>query len=129
MTKHQKFFLCKHCGNLAGLIIDQGVPIYCCSEPMTQLEANTTDGAQEKHGPVVQTDGRHVNVAVGSTAHPMKENHYIQFVYLQTCCGGQRKSLRPNEAPKVQFALAEGETPKAVYSYCNRHGLWKTDLV
>lgn len=128
MTEHQKFFICKQCGNLAGLIIDAGVPMYCCNEPMHRLEANTSDGAVEKHVPVVSVDNNTVSVCVGENEHPMDDDHYIPFVYLQTCCGGQRKSIRPHEEPRVDFALVEGEQPKAVFAYCNKHGLWKQEL-
>ena len=27
-----------------------------------------------------------------------------------------------------ELALAEGETPKAVYAWCNLHGLWKAEF-
>ncbi len=128
MTKHQEFLLCEKCGNLAGLIRDSGVPLYCCGEEMKRLVANTSDGAAEKHVPVAEIDGRTVHVCVGENEHPMEGDHFIPFVYLQTCCGGQRKSIRPHEAPRVEFALADGEKPKAVFAYCNKHGLWKSEL-
>ena len=38
------------------------------------------------------------------------------------------KELSPQSAPAVDFALAEGEKPVAVYAYCNLHGLWKADI-
>ena len=44
MTK-VKFFICKHCGNIVGVIQDSGVPMVCCGENMTELVANTSDGA------------------------------------------------------------------------------------
>ena len=58
----------------------------------------------------------------------MTEEHSIQWVYLQTNKGGQRKCLAPNEEPSVIFCLAEDETPVAVYAYCNLHGLWKKEI-
>jgi len=30
----QKFLICHHCGNIAALIRDNGVPIFCCGEEM-----------------------------------------------------------------------------------------------
>ena len=46
-------------------------------EGYTALEANTTDAAQEKHVPVVacENDGRLIHVTVGSTEHPMQDDH------------------------------------------------------
>ena len=52
MSDH-RFFICKHCGNLVGMIVNSGVPIKCCGENMVELVPNTTDAAQEKHVPVV----------------------------------------------------------------------------
>lgn len=125
--RHQTFYLCKHCGNLTGLIRSSGVPVHCCGEPMQELTANTTEAAQEKHLPVARVEGNRVHVCVGSVNHPMTEEHSIQWIYLQTRQGGQRKGLCPDQAPEADFALAEDE-PVAAYAYCNLHGLWKTNL-
>jgi superoxide reductase len=120
-----KFFKCMHCGNIAGLIHNSGVPMVCCGDKMTELIPNTTDAAQEKHVPVVKVDGSSVTVTVGSTLHPMEEKHYIQWVYIQTSLGGQRHSFKPGDKPETTFALTKGETFVAAYEYCNLHGLWK----
>lgn len=128
MENEQKFFICKHCGNLVGMINNAGVPIVCCGEPMAELVANTSDGASEKHVPVIEKQGSKITVTVGSAMHPMTEEHSINWIYLQLEDGGQRKSLSPNKEPKATFALAEGDKPVAVFAYCNLHGLWKADL-
>lgn len=125
--KEHKFFICKHCGNIVGLVKDGGVPMICCGEPMTQLKANTTDGATEKHLPAVKIEGNTIHVQVGDVPHPMLEEHYIQFIYLQTEKGGQRKALSPGETPNASFSLID-DKPLAVFEYCNLHGLWKTEL-
>lgn len=125
--KETRFFICRHCGNLIGMINSSGVPIICCGEPMKELIAGSEDASVEKHVPVASVSGNIVTVEVGSTAHPMTPEHYIQWVYLQTECGGQRKSLKPGDAPKVTFAL-DGDKPLAVFAYCNLHGLWKADI-
>ena len=120
----KKFFVCKHCGNMIGLLHDAGVPMMCCGEKMVELVPNTTDAAQEKHVPVATVDGNKVVVNVGSVDHPMAAEHWIQWVYLETDKGGHRKVLNPGEKPHVVFALTEDEKPVAVYEYCNLHGLW-----
>lgn len=122
-----KFFLCKHCGNLVGMIYDSGVPIICCGEPMQELVPNTTDAATEKHVPVVKVDEDLIEVEVGSVLHPMLEEHYIQWIYLMTEKGGQRKALKPGEEPKARFKVVD-DKPLAVLEYCNLHGLWKADI-
>ena len=126
--KELKFFLCTHCGNLAGMVYSSGVPMICCGEPMKELVPNTVDAAGEKHKPVVTVAGNTVTVTVGSVAHPMTEAHLIQWVALQTEQGVQRKVLAADSAPTVTFALTEGDKPVAAYAYCNLHGLWKTEV-
>ena len=125
--KEIKFYVCEHCGNLVEVVNDAGVPLMCCGKKMTKLEAGVVEASHEKHVPVVSVEGNVVKVEVGSVAHPMAEEHSILWVYLQTDKGGQRKSLAVGGAPSVTFAL-DNEKPLAVYSYCNLHGLWKTEL-
>ena len=122
-----KFYKCSHCGNLVGMIHNSGVPMICCGEKMTELVPGSVDAAAEKHVPVICVDGDKVTVSVGSVAHPMAEEHFIEWIYLQTERGGQRKCLAPGEAPEAVFALS-GEKPVAAYAYCNLHGLWKADV-
>lgn len=127
MSKEVKFYICKHCGNIVGLIHDSGVPLVCCGEKMSELVPNTTEAATEKHLPVVEMDGNVVKVSVGSVEHPSTEEHYIAWVYLETAHGGQRKAIKPGDKPEVSFALQDDELI-AVYAYCNLHGLWKTEI-
>lgn len=106
-----KFFICEHCGNLVGMVQNAGVPMMCCGQKMTHLIPNTVEASGEKHVPVATVEGDLVHVAIGSAAHPMIPEHSIQWVYLQTEKGGQRKNLLPGEAPEVTFALC-GDTPR-----------------
>lgn len=122
-----KFFICKHCGNLVGMLHNSGVPMICCGEEMERIKPNTQDAAREKHLPCVEIDGSKITVQVGTVDHPMTEEHYITWVYLDTLRGGQRKALQPGEVPLATFALSD-DLPVAVYAYCNLHGLWKTAL-
>ncbi|NLV49512.1 MAG: desulfoferrodoxin [Clostridiales bacterium] len=122
-----RFFICKHCGNLVGKIFDSGVSMICCGDEMTELIPGTTDASLEKHVPVITVSGNIVTVEIGSIPHPMEEAHYIQWVYIQSKKGGQRKCLNPGEAPKVSFALTEDDEVLAAYEYCNLHGLWKAE--
>ncbi|NLT58746.1 MAG: desulfoferrodoxin [Clostridiales bacterium] len=127
MKRHQQFYLCKHCGNLVGMINNAGVPLICCGESMLELIPNTEEASQEKHLPVASVEGDRLVAKVGSADHPMEEKHYIEWIYLETEKGGQRKNLLPGEKPAVSFALVD-DKPLAVFAYCNIHGLWKTEL-
>lgn len=120
-----KFYICEHCGNIIAMVKESGVPVMCCGQKMTLIEAGVTDAAVEKHVPVYEVKDGIVSVAVGSVAHPMTDAHYIEWIALQTNKGNQRKTLTPSDEPKACFALCEGEEVQAVYAYCNLHSLWK----
>ena len=97
----------------------------CCGQKMQQLIPGTVDASLEKHVPVYTVEGNKVIVTVGAAEHPMQPEHYIQWISLQTKLGNQRKVCKAGEAPKVCFAICEGDEVEAVYAYCNLHGLWK----
>ena len=124
----QKFLICKHCGKMVAVVKETGVPVICCGEEMkTERESvEYAVAAAEKHGPVVTVDGRNVKVAVGSVAHPMLPEHYIEWISLHTKQGNQRKERKPGEKPEAYFALCDGDEVIAAYAYCNLHSLWKS---
>ena len=123
----QKFFVCKHCGNLVGMVLNHGVPLVCCGEKMTELVPNTIEANREKHLPVCEMSDNTLTVSVGSAAHPTEEAHHITFIYVETEHGGQRQTLGPSTAPTATFAFND-DKPVAVYAYCNIHGLWKVTI-
>ena len=127
MKGRQKFFICNHCKNMIGLIENKGVPLACCGEEMTELVPNTVDASGEKHLPEVTVSGDSMKVQVGSVPHPMTDDHLIQFIYVETERGGQRKGLKPGDEPNAEFIFVK-DKPIAVFEYCNLHGLWKTDV-
>lgn len=123
-----KFLICKGCGKIVGMIRESKCPTKCCGEPMEEMIPGTSDGAHEKHVPVIETNGRDITVKVGAAAHPMLEEHQIMWIALETQQGAQRKTLKPGEEPKAVFALAPGDRVVAAYEYCNLHGLWKAEV-
>ena len=123
-----KFYICRRCGNLVGAIHESGVPMMCCGQKMEELVPNTTDASGEKHVPVVTVNGNVVEVNVGSVDHPMTEEHLIQWIYVHTEQGGQRKALKAGQAPHAVFHLADGDKALSVYAYSNLHGLWMTKI-
>lgn len=119
------FYRCNECGNIVTLIRNNGGPLDCCGTPMEKLEANSTDAAHEKHVPVITKDGGKIKVVVGSTAHPMLAEHYIEWICLVSGDRAEFKYLKPGEEPKAEFEGAESGT---VLAYCNLHGLWKAEF-
>lgn len=124
----QRYFICEHCGNMIAMVKDKGVPVMCCGQKMTELVPGSVDAAQEKHVPVIAVDGNCVTVSVGSAAHPMLDEHYIEWISIHTAQGNQRKTLKPGSEPKAVFCLADGDAVISAYAYCNLHGLWKADV-
>ncbi|MBQ9272742.1 MAG: desulfoferrodoxin [Mogibacterium sp.] len=122
-----RFFKCKRCGQMVAVVNKTGCPIVCCGEPMEEIIAGTTDAAVEKHVPAFEVKGNIVEVTVGAVEHPMLDNHYIEWIALQTKQGNQRKSLKPGDAPKACFSICDGDEVEAVYAYCNLHSLWKAE--
>ena len=120
-----KFYQCENCGQIIAIVKKTGVPVMCCGKPMKEIIPGTTDAFIEKHVPVYEVKDGKVFVTVGSVAHPMVPEHYIEWVSLQTKSGNQRKALQPGDEPKVCFSICDGDEVEAVYAYCNLHSLWK----
>ena len=119
-----KFYHCNYCGKTIVIVGDNvNTPTICCNHHMVELKANSTDAAKEKHVPEVTINGDILNVQVGSTLHPMLENHYIEFVVLVTDKEIRRVNFKPGDKPIAEFNISN-EKPLKVYEYCNLHGLW-----
>ena len=128
MTQEPRFLITQDQKNIVLAITSLDSPLWYENKPMEQLRANHADAAQEKHLPQVEYRKNVVKVEVGSTHHPMAEDHSIQWIFLQSAQGCQRKCLHPSHPPIAEFALMEGDAPIAAYAYCNLHGLWRTDI-
>lgn len=122
-----KFYRCAHCGQIIAVVKKTAVPVMCCGKPMQEIIPGTTEAAAEKHIPVFEVKDNKVLVTIGSVPHPMTEEHYIEWVSLQTKYGNQRKALSPGTEPKVCFSICDGDEVEAVFAYCNLHGLWKAE--
>ena len=123
-----KLLRCESCGKIVAVVKDSACPTKCCGEPMVELTPNTTDGAHEKHVPVITAEGNLITVTVGSAEHPMLEKHYIEWIILETKEGRQRKALQPGMKPQAVFAITDGDEVVAAYEYCNLHGFWKAEI-
>lgn len=126
-----KFLRSKKCGTTITFIVGDGDDVMCCGEEMSLLNAVGSDGAGEKHLPKADRNEGVVRVDVGEISHPMEDEHFIEWIYLQTKRGGQFVRLKAGQEPRATFAVS-GETPEdapvAVYAYCNKHGLWKANV-
>lgn len=122
MTKKKEVYRCTTCGNIVE-VLNPGAAMSCCGNPMTLLKENTTDGALEKHVPVIEPIEGGYRVKVGSVEHPMLPEHYIQWIELLTETDVLRHELKPGDKPEATFMTTAKEV--TAREYCNLHGLWK----
>jgi len=124
MIKVNQLYRCSVCGNIVEVTHAGGGQLVCCGKPMVLLEAGVTDAAVEKHVPVIEKIAGGYKVKVGSVAHPMLPEHFIEFIEVHTSDGKiGRKYLKPGDAPEAIFNNCKAEIVSA-RAYCNLHGLW-----
>jgi superoxide reductase len=122
-TNKLQVYKCSGCGNMVEVIHASAGTLVCCDKPMDLLQENTTDAAKEKHVPVVEKVDGGVTVKVGSVAHPMGDDHLIEWIELIADGKAYRQFLNPGDAPEAFFPVT-GDSLTA-REYCNLHGLWK----
>jgi len=122
MSNERKFSKCYKCGKIISFVNNVGPDVVCCGETMQTLKPNTTDAAQEKHVPAAVRENGKLIVTVGSTAHPMTEEHHIAWIVVADGDRTQRVVLSSTQAPSAEFAVSSEQV--TVYAYCNLHGLW-----
>lgn len=125
-NQEAKFYRCESCEVIMECIQGE-LPSKAELPGFHEMTANTSDGAAEKHVPVMEVNGNRVTVRIGSLPHPMTEEHSIEWVYLQTKKGSQRVDLDVTGEPAAEFLLTEGDEAVAAYAYCNLHGFWKCE--
>ncbi|MFO7929295.1 MAG: desulfoferrodoxin [Candidatus Humimicrobiaceae bacterium] len=123
MTEKLEIYKCEVCGNIVELVHGGKGELVCCGEPMKHSKENTVDAGKEKHVPVTEKEGNMVKVKVGSVAHPMEEDHYIEWIEIIDGNKAYRTFLSPGQSPEAEFYLDSDSF--VVREYCNIHGLWK----
>lgn len=116
---------CSKCGAIVKVIKDcdcKDCGITCCGMPMTEMKCNSTDGAIEKHKPDYTIKDNKLIVGVN---HVMEEDHYIEWLCLVTDTKEEYAYFTPEDTPSIIFDRAYSGK---IYSYCNKHGLWVTDI-
>ncbi|MBD3380042.1 MAG: desulfoferrodoxin FeS4 iron-binding domain-containing protein [Candidatus Omnitrophica bacterium] len=141
MTQLRELYRCEVCGNVVE-IVNEGQPaLVCCDQPMKKLEAKTEDEGQEKHVPVVEDEGSAtctcdscgednvcIKVKVGSTEHPMTDEHYIKCIEVLTKDSVLRKELKPGDKPEAHFCCVSKDDIAEVREFCTVHMLWKNSV-
>lgn len=116
---------CNSCGAIVKVLEDcncEGCGIMCCDKPMEVLVPNSVDAAVEKHIPTYEVVDDEIIVRVN---HVMEKEHYIEWITLVKENKEITVKLYPEQAAEARFPYLKGGT---LYAYCNKHGLWKTDV-
>ncbi|MBC8379516.1 MAG: desulfoferrodoxin [Planctomycetes bacterium] len=123
MAAKLEVYKCMLCGNIVEVLHGGDGELVCCGEPMKKLTENTTDAAKEKHVPVIEKIDGGYTVKVGSVAHPMADEHSIEWIELLADGKAYRQFLNPGDAPEATFMIKADKV--SAREHCNLHGLWK----
>ena len=89
---------------------------------MQVMVPNSVDAAVEKHVPTYEVVDDELVVKVN---HVMEKEHYIEWIAMVSENSVCRKMLKPGEDAVVKFKYRPGSI---LYAYCNKHGLWETEV-
>ena len=125
MTKSREIYKCNICGNIIEVLHAGVGELVCCGEPMKLMEEKTEDSSTEKHVPYIEKIADSVLVKVGQNeAHPMMDNHFIEWIQVIADGVSYRKFLKPGDKPQAEFEIKADKVEAR--EYCIVHGLWKS---
>ena len=122
-----KFYRCNTCGNLFLTMIDPNITPTCCGSSMEILEANKIHEGAEKHVPIIEINGKDVDVKVGIQLHPMTPEHRIEWIALTDGNRVEIQRLELTADPVAAFSGLRHDGKLRAYSFCNIHGLWSSE--
>jgi len=122
MPQLNEVYKCELCGNIVEMLHGGPGALTCCNQKMVLQTENTVDAAQEKHVPVIEIGADSITVKVGIVAHPMADEHYIEWIELIADGKVYRQNLQPGNVPQATFPVI-GQSVTA-REYCNLHGHW-----
>ncbi len=131
MTEINQIYKCNICGNIIEVLHTGAGELVCCEKPMTLQIEKTRNEGQEKHLPIMEKlpenicrGGDGYKIKVGEIAHPMEEDHYIEWIEIKTNDGKiGKRYLQPGDSTEVEFYTKKEIIEVRVY--CNVHELWK----
>lgn len=112
-----KIYVCPACGNV--ILATGEAVVSCCGITLPPQEAEEAD-AEHPIRMEIMEDEYFVSVQ-----HPMTKEHYLSFLLAVSDQGTQFVRLYPEGNAEARFRINAVE---AVYSCCNRHGLFRYQL-
>ena len=119
-----KILKCDDCGSIIQVLSEGDEKV--CSDHMLEFPVQTEGEKSPKHKPVVEIDGDKVTVKVGEAAHPMDDDHYIEFVIVEAGAEQYAKCFKPGDVAEATFTVNSTDDVKAL-AFCNQHGLWSSE--
>ena len=116
-----KILKCDDCGSIIQVLVEDDGDT--CDTHMLAIPVQTEGEKAPKHKPVVEIDGDKVTVKVGEAAHPMDDDHYIQFLVVEAGAEQYAKCFKPGDVAEATFTVNSTDDVKAL-AFCNLHGLW-----
>jgi superoxide reductase len=123
--KELKIKKCLKCGALVKVFEDctcDNCGIRCCDEEMKELKPNEVDASFEKHIPTYEIKDNMLYIKVD---HVMEDDHFIEWISIIDDNKETITYFNSGETPAMSVKYAPGIK---VYSYCNKHGLWMTEV-
>ena len=120
MSNELKLKKCTICGKVSQ--VDKNVEIICCGKEMVDIIPNSVDCAVEKHVPTYERVEDEIFVTVN---HVMEKEHYIEWICMVTDTDTIKVELYPEQDASARFPYVKGAK---LYAYCNKHGLWVSEV-
>jgi superoxide reductase len=125
MLDNLTIYKCDVCGNIVEVMHGGKGKLKCCGSKMELMVENTVDAAKEKHVPVMEKIDGGVKIKLGEVAHPMEEEHYIEWIEILTGNKSYTCFLNPGYSPEAEFKTDVDADNIIARAYCNLHGHWK----
>jgi DNA-binding XRE family transcriptional regulator/desulfoferrodoxin (superoxide reductase-like protein) len=111
------FYVCPVCGNIIQATGE--AVISCCGISLPPVQAEEQDDDHVVH--VEQIEDEHYVIA----DHPMTKEHFLSFFAAVSDQGVKLVKLYPEGNADARFKI---NRVKWIYSYCNRHGMFRIKL-
>ena len=123
MTKKNQIYKCNICGNIVNVLHKAAGELVCCNKLMQCMKENLIEASKEKHIPVINQVKNGTLIKVGSVAHPMYKDHYIEWIEVTTS-DNQIIRLDLGSGDKSEMLILGDAKVVNARAYCNLHGLW-----
>lgn len=120
MSNELKLKKCTICGRTSE--VEENENMMCCGKEMEDIIPNTVECAVEKHIPTYDKVEDEIFVKVN---HVMEKEHYIEWICMVNGDEKIKVMLYPEQDASTRFPYIKGAK---IYAYCNKHGLWETEV-